>query len=200
MYYFESSLQQENRDEMKTSTNHLDNLDFITRDNLSTNPFDNLETSNKCLSDGNTVDNREECLSDGNIRDNKEECPSDGLEFLFDDNQNQLEVPSVSHDVPVNQLSSSANSIIKSHENTKSEPYLKNLPNRVTRGKPKVSYEPVLNSKSRYPINNYVFYHRLSKKSMAFMNQLYIYIPNNMQEALKDFRWREAMNEEMKAF
>ena len=33
------------------------------------------------------------------------------------------------------------------------------------------------------------------------MNQLYVIsIPNNVQEALKDFRWREAMNEEIKSF
>jgi hypothetical protein len=30
------------------------------------------------------------------------------------------------------------------------------------------------------------------------MNQLYVIsIPNNVQEALKDFRWREAINEEI---
>ena len=35
---------------------------------------------------------------------------------------------------------------------------------------------------------------------MAFVNQLSVVsIPNNVQEALKDPRWREAMNEEMKA-
>ena len=55
------------------------------------------------------------------------------------------------------------------------------LPNQVTRGKPKVNYEPVINSKSKYPINNYVSYHRLSKESMAFLNQLFIVsIPNNV--------------------
>ena len=42
--------------------------------------------------------------------------------------------------------------------------------------------------------------HRLLKESMAFVNQLSVVsIPNNVQEALKDPRWREAMNEEMKA-
>jgi len=30
--------------------------------------------------------------------------------------------------------------------------------------------------------------------------QLFLTISNNVQEALKDFRWREAMNEEMKSF
>uniref|UniRef100_A0A2N9HZW3 Integrase catalytic domain-containing protein n=1 Tax=Fagus sylvatica TaxID=28930 RepID=A0A2N9HZW3_FAGSY len=112
------------------------------------------------------------------------ECPSetgdDGPEVFEDENQgqmevqNQIEVPLVSHDVPANQfVFSKPDSMPESHENSESEPHLKVLPNRVTRGKPKVSYEPVLNSKSKYPINNY--------------------------EALKDPRWKEAMSEEMKA-
>jgi hypothetical protein len=69
MYYSESSLQGENRDEVQTSHHPLDNLDFIRGDNLETNPLDNmdcirgdnLETSGECPSDGNTMDNREEC-------------------------------------------------------------------------------------------------------------------------------------------
>ena len=113
--------------------------------------------------------------------------------------QDQIEVLSIPHDVLTNQLSSPAdfmpeshspvNSLHESHVNFEFEPRLKVLPNRVTRGKPKVSYEPVLNSKSKYPINNYVSYHRLSKESMAFMNQLSVVsIPNNVQEASKDSR------------
>ncbi|KAA8549631.1 hypothetical protein F0562_001351 [Nyssa sinensis] len=42
------------------------------------------------------------------------------------------------------------------------EPPLRILPNRTTRGVPRVSYEPVLNSTSKYPLNNYVSYHSLS--------------------------------------
>ena len=98
-------------------------------------------------------------------------------------------MPLVFHDVPANQLSSPADSMPESHENSKSKPHLKVLPNRVIRGKPKVSYEPVLNSKSKYPINNYVSYHKLSKESMVFVNQLSIVSsPNSVQEALKDPR------------
>ncbi|RVW96137.1 hypothetical protein CK203_037712 [Vitis vinifera] len=114
---------------------------------------DNLETSGECPSDGN-----------------REEYPG----------ENEIGVP---HDVPTNQMSSPTDfmpeshspvdSLHESHVNSEFEHRLKVLPNRVTRGKPKVSYEPILNSKSKYPINNY--------------------------EALKDSRWREAMNEEMKA-
>jgi hypothetical protein len=49
-------------------------------------------------------------------------------------------------------------------------------------------------------MNNYVSYHRLSQEKMAFVHQLSVVsIPNNVQEALDDSRWREAMNEEMRA-
>ena len=70
MYYSESSLQGENRDEVQTLHHPLDNLDFIRGDNL--------ETSGECPSDDNTMDN--------------EECPGDGPEFFDDENQGQMEV------------------------------------------------------------------------------------------------------------
>ena len=163
-------------------------MDFISGDNL--------ETSGKCPSDGNRKEypGENETVGDG----------SEGPKLFDDKNQGQMEVQdqieelSVPHDVPTNQLSSPTNfmpeshsladSLHESHVNYEFKPRLKVLPNRVTRGKPKVSYEPV-NSKSKYPINNYVSYHRLSKESMAFVNQLSIVsIPNNVQETLKDSR------------
>jgi L-rhamnose mutarotase len=74
------------------------------------------------------------------------------------------------------------------------------LPNQVIKGKPKVSYEPVLNSKSKYSISNYVSYYRLSKENKVFMNQLsIIVILNSVYGDLKDPRWREAMNKKMKS-
>lgn len=74
------------------------------------------------------------------------------------------------------------------------------LPNRVIKGKPKVSYESVLNSKSKYSISNYISYYRLSKEIKVFVNQLsIIVILNSVQGDLKDSRWREAMNKEMKS-
>ena len=53
MYYFKSSLQGKNRDEVQTLHHSLDNLDFIRGDNL--------ETSGEYPSDDNTMDNGEEC-------------------------------------------------------------------------------------------------------------------------------------------
>ena len=42
--------------------------------------------------------------------------------------------------------------------------------------------------------------HRLSESNKSFVNQLStVSIPNNVQEALADLRWKDAMNEEMKS-
>jgi hypothetical protein len=197
MYYSAGSTQWEASDKVQTSTNPAesanpaDNLDVIAQGNR----LDNLETSNEYPGDENIGDHqdREEYTSDASYG-------SDGPKIeIIDSNEDNLEVPTVSHNVPVNQLSSPVDSILESHESPPSEP-LKELPNRVTRGKPKVNYEPVLHFKVKYPMNNYVSYHRLSQKKMAFVHQLSVVsIPNNVQETLDDSRWREAMNEEMRA-
>ena len=81
-----------------------------------------------------------------------------------------------------------------------SEPFLKQLPQRHTRGIPKPTYEPGLSSKIKYPMSHYVSNYRLSESNMSFINQLSIVsIPNSVQEALVDPRWKAAMNEEMKS-
>lgn len=96
---------------------------------------------------------------------------------------------SSSHNVPDIQLSSPADYVIKPQVNSKSEPHLKVLPERITSGNLKVTYEPVLNSKSKYPISNCVSYHILSMENKAFVNQLSsVFIPNSVQEVLKDAR------------
>ena len=80
------------------------------------------------------------------------------------------------------------------------EPVRKQLPHRHTRGLPKLTYEPDLTSKARYPMSNYVSEHRLSKSNKSFVNQLSsVAIPNSVQEALSDPRWKAAMNEEMRS-
>jgi len=81
-----------------------------------------------------------------------------------------------------------------------SEPFLKQLPQRHTRGIPKPTYEPELSSKIKYPMSHYVYNHRLSESNMSFVNQLSIVsIPNSVQEALVDPRWKAVLNEEMKS-
>ena len=81
-----------------------------------------------------------------------------------------------------------------------SETQLKILPHRTTRGKPRNDYEPLFTSKPHYPMNNFVSYHRLSKENKTFVKQLSaISIPNSVQETMKDPKWKEAMNEEMRS-
>ena len=85
---------------------------------------------------------------------------------------------------------------------TKDVPELsrKLLPQRLTRGIPKSTYEPELSSKVKYPMSHYVSNHCLSESNQSFVNQLStVSIPNNVQEALADPRWKAAMNEEMKS-
>ncbi|BFG20722.1 hypothetical protein CerSpe_069960 [Prunus speciosa] len=74
------------------------------------------------------------------------------------------------------------------------------LPPRTTRGKPKPQYCPDLTAKSKYPINNHVSTHRLSKSYASFVNQLStVCVPNKWQDAITDSRWVEAMAIEMEA-
>ncbi|KAL6332594.1 hypothetical protein AAG906_009017 [Vitis piasezkii] len=73
-------------------------------------------------------------------------------------------------------------------------------PHRHNKGIPKPTYEPELSTKVKYPMSNYVSNHRLSESNKSFVNQLStIAIPNSVQEALVDPRWKAAMNEEMKS-
>ena len=81
-----------------------------------------------------------------------------------------------------------------------SEPPRKQLPPCQNRGIPKPTYEPELSSKVKYPMSHYVSNDRLSESNKSFVNQLYtVSIPNNLQEALANPRWKATMNEEMKS-
>ncbi|WKA05326.1 hypothetical protein VitviT2T_023300 [Vitis vinifera] len=84
--------------------------------------------------------------------------------------------------------------------NLEPDPFMKQLPHRHNRGIPKPTYEPKLSTKVKYPMSNYVSNHRLSESNKSFVNQLStVAIPNSVQEALADPRWKAAMNEEMKS-
>ncbi|CAL9029203.1 unnamed protein product, partial [Prunus brigantina] len=74
------------------------------------------------------------------------------------------------------------------------------IPKRTNRGKPPVHYEADINAKGKYLINNYVSLTRLSESRVHFVKQLAeIPVPNSVTEALEDHKWKEAMNEEMRA-
>jgi hypothetical protein len=176
MYYStpESPIQGESSNELQTS---LDTLDYISGNNLDKSG-DNLDKSGECSDEANG-----HTLEEENI-------------------QVSVETPQVQasplQSVPDNQLSSQTTSSFEPQVNL--EPHIKVLPDRVTRGIPRVTYEPILSSKPKYPMSNFVSYHSLSKACKSFVNQLSVVsIPNSVQEALRDPRWKEAMNEEMKS-
>ncbi|RVW42615.1 Retrovirus-related Pol polyprotein from transposon TNT 1-94 [Vitis vinifera] len=84
--------------------------------------------------------------------------------------------------------------------NLELDPFMKRLPHRYNKGIPKPTYEPELSTKVKYPMSNYVSNHRLFESNKSFVNQLStVAIPNSVQEALADPRWKAAMNEEMKS-
>ena len=73
-------------------------------------------------------------------------------------------------------------------------------PIRSNRGKPKKQYELALKTKGRYSISNYVSPHRLARSHALMVEELTTTtIPSDVQEALNDERWKNAMNEEMEA-
>jgi len=89
----------------------------------------------------------------------------------------------------------------------------RHLPERINRGIPKPIYEadlkckhkysmsePNSDSRVRYPLNNYVSTGHLSESNKSFVYQLStVSIPNSVQEALADSRWKDAMNEELRS-
>ena len=84
--------------------------------------------------------------------------------------------------------------------NLEPDPFMKRFPHRHNRGIPKPTYEPKLSTNVKYPMSNYVSNHCLSESNKSFVNQLSIVtIPNSVQEALANPRWKAAMNEEMKS-
>ncbi|RVW67509.1 hypothetical protein CK203_063116 [Vitis vinifera] len=83
---------------------------------------------------------------------------------------------------------------------TLTDPFMKRLPHRHNRVIPKPTYEPELSTKVKYPMSNYVSNHRLSESNKSFVNQLStVTIPNSVQEALTNPKWKATMNEEMKS-
>mgnify|MGYP004622524293 FL=1 len=114
-------------------------------------------------------------------------CPSDSSPIALDEEVSPLD--------GMIDLSNSLSEI--PHQ---SEPPRKKLPERVTRGIPKQTYEPEISNKVKYPMSHFVSNHDLSESNKSFVNQLSaVSIPNSVQEALTDSRWKAAMNEEMKS-
>nr|TKS09811.1 hypothetical protein D5086_0000089120 [Populus alba] len=119
MYY---SSQTKENDEVQIATKPTDNVDIIAHGNQLIDTLDSLETNEECPVNENTEEHQD-----------REEYTSENGPEIVDGNQDTLEGPTVSHSVPVNQLSSPVDSRLESHDIHPVES-LKELPNRVTRG------------------------------------------------------------------
>ncbi|KAI5336987.1 hypothetical protein L3X38_016256 [Prunus dulcis] len=74
------------------------------------------------------------------------------------------------------------------------------LPKRKNRDKPRVQYEADFKAKGKYPINNYISLSKLSEPHVHYVKHLAgIFVPNSVTEALEDPKWKETINEEMRA-
>ncbi|GKA15748.1 putative RNA-directed DNA polymerase [Tanacetum coccineum] len=94
----------------------------------------------------------------------------------------------------------SSNDILSMSPETNNEQVTPRYPVRQNRGVPKRQYQPELTSKSKYPINHYVSTEKLANTQKNMVEELStVAIPNSVQEALKDPRWRKAIQEEMDA-
>jgi hypothetical protein len=72
------------------------------------------------------------------------------------------------------------------------------LHERLNRGILKTRYEHEISSKVKYHVSHYVSNHNMSESNKSFANQLsVISIPNSVQDALADPKWKASMNEEM---
>ena len=123
-------------------------------------------------------------------------------ELPFDD---RLPAADMSNELPDDGSSSDdcSNCLVQDggiHEVNSDDSSTYQLPPRANRGKSKVQYEPNIHAKVKYPINNYVSTHRLSKPYASYICQLSsVSIPTQLQHALSDPKWVNAMKVEMEA-
>ena len=181
MYFsFEPELQGEHLEEVQALDYHF----LITIEGGLSEPGNNLNGNEK------------ECLELGN--ENAGELDLSGINL--DHNGGEHDEDRVVDQPPFESLAPQATDTpnqlpAKDGPTVMSEPPRKQLPPHQTRGIPKPTYEPELSSKVKYPMSHYVSNHRLSESNKSFVNQLStVSIPNSVQEALANPRWKAAMN------
>ncbi|KAM1894532.1 hypothetical protein ACFX13_043426 [Malus domestica] len=139
--------------------------------------------------------------------DDRSDVPSELPVSMSDELPSDDRLPAVdmSNELPDDGSSSddSSNSLVQDggiHEVNSDDSSTYQLPPRANRGKPKVQYEPDMHAKAKYPINNYVSTHRLSKSYASYICQLSsVSIPTKLQDTLSDPKWVNAMQVEMEA-
>ena len=189
MYFFsELELQGEHLEKVQA----LDYDFLISIEGELSEPGNNMNGNEKELHELGNENAGELDLSGINLDHSGEECDEDLENEVVDQPPSESLSPQAT-DTP-NQ------SPIEDGPVVMSKPPKKQLPPRQTRGIPKPTYEPELSSKVKYPMSHYVSNHHLSESNKSFVNQLStVSIPNSVQEALADPRWKAAMNEEMKS-
>lgn len=139
--------------------------------------------------------------SDGIVSDSiDEEIPRDETVSGEETGNTEIQSDVMIEELPESTVSQEDNTPNQSSAEDVLEESRKQLPQRINRGIPKPRYEPEISSKVKYPMSHYVSHHRLSKANKAFVNQLStVFIPNNVQEALADPKWKAAMEEEKRS-
>eukprot|EP00257_Ricinus_communis_P018038 XP_015576623.1 uncharacterized protein LOC107261488 [Ricinus communis] len=123
-----------------------------------------------------------------------------GIRIEQEDLTPSIEEESSSEEDPESQAEIPRQSPVEDIPIPEPDPPRKQLPERSTRGIPKLSYEPEISDKVKYPMSHYVSNHNLLESNKSLSNQLStVSIPNSVQEALSDPKWKAAMNDEMKA-
>ncbi|OMO54865.1 Integrase, catalytic core [Corchorus capsularis] len=178
MYFSESDFQGQNEKEIHTLDYDIQGECKGDYQFLDGNVVNDIIGDNVVGSSGNGVDDQEEHESRIESEEIGDVVPSVTEDETLIDIPHQLSA----EDVPIPAL----------------ELPRKQLLERLTRGIPKPTYEPEISSRVKYPMSHYVSNNNLSESNKSFVNQLSgVAIPNRVQEALDDPKWKAAMNEEM---
>ncbi|GJU66615.1 putative RNA-directed DNA polymerase [Tanacetum coccineum] len=130
--------------------------------------------------------------------DNNRESTTVGTE-----NADETEPITINHSEVANATPNNTNipdtpssSVLQETNDTSQARYL----TRSNRGVLKKQYQPDLKAKAKYPIGNYVSHHRLASPHALVVEKLStVSILSNVHEAVKNEKWKKAMNEEMEA-
>ena len=161
-----------------------------------------------CDTDQLAIDSdRSPVISETISTDDKSDVPNKLPISMSDElpSDDRLPAAGMCNEVPDGGSSSddSSNSLVQDggiHEVNSDDSSTYQLPPRANRGKPKVQYKSDMHAKAKYPINNYMSTHRLSKPYASYICQISsVSIPTKLHDALSDSKWVNAMRVEMAA-
>ncbi|KAM1164645.1 hypothetical protein ACFX13_024764 [Malus domestica] len=179
-----------------------DGMDDVLQAELGTEPI-MLRDTDQSVTDSDRSPVIPRTISTDDISD----VPSELHVSMSDELPSDDRLPAVdmSNELPDDGLSSddSSNSLVQDggiHEVNSDDSSTYQLSLRANRGKPKVQYEPDMHAKAKYPINNYMSTHCLSKPYASYICQLSnVSILTKLQDVLSDPKWVNAMKVEMEA-